>query len=196
VGEQTSQEVVAEAKDLAERIGKVAVVVKDSPGFVTSRINVVIGNEAMIMLGDGIADAEAIDAAIRLGLNHPMGPLELADMVGLDIRLAATEELHRKLGEKFRPAPLLRHLVGERRLGRKTQHGIYRYDEDGRRMADGALDAGSRSEGLPAPEAVAYQADRLIHPGTAAAAAGYRRSRNTAPWPGRRSVGGGRLTPA
>jgi 3-hydroxybutyryl-CoA dehydrogenase len=108
-------------------MGKESVVVCDSPGFITSRINALIGNEAFYMLEGGIASAADIDKAIKLGLNHPMGPFEMVDLVGLDVRLSILEYLHRTLGEKFRPCPLLEQHVREGRLGRKSGRGVYEY---------------------------------------------------------------------
>ena len=110
-------------------MGKQVVVIKDSPGFITSRINAMIGNEAFYMLQEGIASAADIDKALKFGLNHPMGPFELVDLVGLDTRLHILEYLHRTLGEKFRPAPLLVQYVKAGRLGRKAGRGVYEYPE-------------------------------------------------------------------
>src|SRR6266567_4162611 len=110
-------------------MGKQVVVIKDSPGFITSRINAMIGNEAFYMLQEGIASAADIDKALKFGLNHPMGPFELVDLVGLDTRLHILEYLHRTLGEKFRPAPLLVQYVKAGRLGRKSGRGVFEYPE-------------------------------------------------------------------
>lgn len=124
---KTSDETIAVCRELGNRMGKEVVVVKESPGFITARVNALIGNEAFAMLEAGIASAEDIDKALRLGLNHPMGPFELVDLVGLDVRLRILEYLHATLGEKYRPNPLLRKLVEEGRLGRKTGRGVYDY---------------------------------------------------------------------
>lgn len=134
-GLETSQSTVDEVKEVAERMGKETVTIKESPGFITSRINAVIGNEAFYMLEDGVASAEEIDKAVRLGLNHPMGPFEMADLVGLDTRLAVLEFLQQRLGEKYRPAPLLVQYVQAGRLGRKVGKGVYEYTPDGTRKA-------------------------------------------------------------
>ncbi len=133
-GPRTTEETVATAVALAERLGKTPIVVGDSPGFVASRLNCMLGNEALMMLESGVAEAEAIDTAARLGLNHPMGPLELLDLVGLDVRLAAQRTLERAYGERFRPTKLHERLVAEGRLGVKSGAGVYEYDEDGRRI--------------------------------------------------------------
>jgi 3-hydroxybutyryl-CoA dehydrogenase len=118
---------VESVKQVAARMGKETVEVNEFPGFVTSRISCLIGNEAMYMLMEGVASAEEIDKAIKLGLNHPMGPLELADLVGLDTRLRNLEYLYKHLGEKYRPCPLLVKYVKAGRLGRKTGRGFYDY---------------------------------------------------------------------
>ena len=104
-------------------------VVRESPGFVTSRINALIGNEAFAMLESGVASARDIDKALKLGLNHPMGPFEMIDLVGLDTRLKVLEYLHATLGEKFRPCPLLVKYVKAGRLGRKVGRGVYDYPD-------------------------------------------------------------------
>ena len=126
---ETDSETLAAAVEVGRRMGKEVVVVKESPGFITSRINAMIGNEAFYMLQEGIASAADIDKALKLGLNHPMGPFELVDMVGLDTRLHILEYLHKSLGEKFRPAPLMVQYVKAGRLGRKVGHGVYDYPE-------------------------------------------------------------------
>jgi 3-hydroxybutyryl-CoA dehydrogenase len=124
---ETDDETIAAAQEVGRRMHKEVVVIKESPGFVTSRINAMIGNEAFYMLQEGIASAADIDKALKLGLNHPMGPFELVDLVGLDTRLHILEYLHSTLGEKYRPAPLLAQYVKEGRLGRKTGRGVYDY---------------------------------------------------------------------
>lgn len=133
-GLETSDETVAEVRAVGEAMGKSCVVVRDYPGFATSRINALIGNEAFRMLEQGIASAEDIDQAIRLGLNHPMGPFEMADLVGLDVRLAILEHLHATLGETFRPSNLMRQYVQAGRFGKKVGRGVYTYDADGKRI--------------------------------------------------------------
>lgn len=132
--EQSSEETVRRAVEASTAIGKEPVVVADLPGFATTRLSALAGNEAFYMLMDGVAGAAEIDRAVRLGANHPVGPLELTDMVGLDVRLNILEHLHDAWGERFRPCPLLRRLVDAGRLGRKTGHGVYRYDEYGQRI--------------------------------------------------------------
>ena len=124
---ETDDDTLATAVEVGRRMGKEVVVIKESPGFITSRINAMIGNEAFYMLQEGIASAADIDKALKLGLNHPMGPFELVDLVGLDTRLHILEYLHNTLGEKFRPAPLLREYVEAGRLGRKTGQGVFDY---------------------------------------------------------------------
>jgi 3-hydroxybutyryl-CoA dehydrogenase len=126
---ETDDDTLASAVEVGKRMGKEVVVIKESPGFITSRINAIIGNEAFLMLGEGIASAADIDKAVKLGLNHPMGPFELVDLVGLDTRLSILEYLHKTLGEKYRPAPLLVEYVQAGRLGRKSGRGVYEYAE-------------------------------------------------------------------
>jgi len=126
---ETDEDTLAIAVEVGKRMGREVVVIKESPGFITSRINAMIGNEAFYMLQEGIASAADIDKALKLGLNHPMGPFELVDLVGLDTRLSILEYLHRSLGEKYRPAPLLVQHVKAGRLGRKSGRGVYEYPE-------------------------------------------------------------------
>ncbi|HKG20467.1 MAG TPA: 3-hydroxyacyl-CoA dehydrogenase family protein [Blastocatellia bacterium] len=129
VAEQTSEATLAAALGMADRIGKEAITVKDTPGFATSRLGVALGLEAMRMLEDGVASAEDIDKAMVLGYNHPMGPLRLTDLVGLDIRLNIAQYLFEKLGsEVFRPPDNLRRKVEEGKLGKKTGEGFYTWD--------------------------------------------------------------------
>jgi 3-hydroxybutyryl-CoA dehydrogenase len=123
----TSDETVAVCREVAHRMHKEVVLVNEAPGFITTRVNALIGNEAFNMLEAGIATAADIDKALKLGLNHPMGPFELVDLVGLDVRLNILEYLHSTLGEKYRPNNLLRQYVKEGRLGRKTGRGVYDY---------------------------------------------------------------------
>ncbi|HUG51979.1 MAG TPA: 3-hydroxyacyl-CoA dehydrogenase NAD-binding domain-containing protein [Vicinamibacteria bacterium] len=123
----TTPDTVGVTVDVARRMGKETVLVKESAGFITSRINAMIGNEAFLMLQEGVATAEDIDKALKLGLNHPMGPFELVDLVGLDTRLAVLEFLQRSLGDKYRPAPLLVQHVKAGRLGKKVGRGVYDY---------------------------------------------------------------------
>ena len=124
---ETTDETVAAMQQVAAAMGKEAVLIKESPGFITSRINAMIGNEAFYMLQEGVASARDIDKALKLGLNHPMGPFELVDLVGLDTRLSILQHLHRTLGDKFRPCPLLEQHVKAGRLGRKAGKGVYDY---------------------------------------------------------------------
>ncbi len=138
-GLETSEETIADCREVGRRMGKEVVVVREAPGFITSRVNAMIGNEAFYMLEEGVASAEDIDKALKLGLNHPMGPFELVDLVGLDVRLNILEYLHRSLGDKYRPCPLLRQYVKAGRLGRKTGRGVYDYPS--------AAAAGAASEG-------------------------------------------------
>jgi 3-hydroxybutyryl-CoA dehydrogenase len=125
---QTSQETFDTIRELSVKLGKTPVAVQDSPGFVTNRVLMPLLNEAMFALMEGVASAEDIDTAVKLGLNHPMGPLTLADYVGLDVCLDVMEVLHRELGDpKFRPCPLLRKMVDAGYLGRKSGQGFYKY---------------------------------------------------------------------
>jgi 3-hydroxybutyryl-CoA dehydrogenase len=127
----TGEDTVRRALDAGARMGKECIVVRDVPGFATSRLGVVLGLEAMRMLESGVASAEDIDKAMTLGYRHPVGPLKLTDLVGLDVRLAIAEHLHRALGsEAFRPPEILKRLVAEGRLGRKSGEGFYRWPAD------------------------------------------------------------------
>ncbi|HEX7487598.1 MAG TPA: 3-hydroxyacyl-CoA dehydrogenase family protein, partial [Anaeromyxobacteraceae bacterium] len=127
-GLQTSDGTYAAVMELARRFGKTTVTSKDRPGFVVNRILIPLLNEACFALDEGLATAEDIDTGVKLGLNHPMGPLTLADFVGLDTCLSIAEVLHRELGDdKYRPAPILRQYVAAGWLGRKTGRGFYSY---------------------------------------------------------------------
>ena len=127
---ETDDATLAAVAEVGRRMGKEVVVIKEAPGFITSRINAMIGNEAFYMLQEGIASAPDIDKALKLGLNHPMGPFEMVDLVGLDTRLHILEYLHKSLGEKYRPAPLLVQYDKAGRLGRKAGRGVYDYPEE------------------------------------------------------------------
>ena len=126
-GERTSDDTVAQIREVAERMGKQPIVVRDAPGFATSRLGIAIGLEAMRMLEDGLAAAEDIDRAMELGYNHPMGPLRLSDLVGLDVRLGIAQYLASTLGPRFEPPEILKRMVREGKLGKKTGQGFYRW---------------------------------------------------------------------
>lgn len=131
VGEKTSTETVNAVTSVGRKMRKEPIVVKDVPGFASSRLGVVLGLEAMRMFEQGVASAQDIDTAMELGYNHPMGPLKLTDLVGLDVRLHIAEYLHRELGsEAFRPPEVLRRMVSEGKLGKKTGEGFYDWRED------------------------------------------------------------------
>jgi 3-hydroxybutyryl-CoA dehydrogenase len=136
VGEKTSTATVDTVTDVGRRMRKEPIVVKDVPGFASSRLGVVLGLEAMRMFEQGVASAEDIDTAMELGYNHPMGPLKLTDLVGLDVRLNIAEYLHRELGsEAFRPPEVLRRMVSEGKLGKKTGQGFYDWSKEDARRA-------------------------------------------------------------
>ena len=127
-GDQTRDDVVESAAAFAKRIGKDAIIVKDSPGFATSRLGVLLGLEAMRMLEEGVASAQDIDKALELGYRHPMGPLKLTDLVGLDVRLDIARYLHKELGaEHFRPPQILEQMVAQGKLGKKSGEGFYKW---------------------------------------------------------------------
>lgn len=131
VGEKTGDETVETVIAVGRRMRKEPIVVKDVPGFASSRLGVALGLEAMRMVEQGVASARDIDIAMELGYNHPMGPLKLTDLVGLDVRLSIAEYLHRELGsETFRPPELLRRLVSEGKLGKKTGQGFYDWSKE------------------------------------------------------------------
>ena len=138
VAEQTSEETLAFAHDFVSGLGKTAVEVRDSPGFASSRLGVALGCEAMRMVDEGVASVDDIDAAMELGYNHPMGPLELTDVVGLDVRLDILEHLREELGERFRPPQSLRRKVRAGKLGKKAGEGFYVWEDgDAVRVSEG-----------------------------------------------------------
>ena len=131
VGQASADQTVATVREVGRRMRKETIVVKDVPGFASSRLGVALGLEAMRMFEQGVASAPDIDKAMELGYNHPMGPLRLTDLVGLDVRLNIAEYLHRELGsETFRPPRVLRQLVGEGKLGKKTGQGFYSWNDE------------------------------------------------------------------
>jgi len=130
LGEQTSPATTATVREVAARMKKEPIIVRDVPGFASSRLGVTLGLEAMRMLEQGVASARDIDTAMELGYNHPLGPLRLTDLVGLDVRLNIAEYLHGKLGsETFRPPEILRRMVSEGKLGKKSGEGFYKWNE-------------------------------------------------------------------
>ncbi len=135
-GMHTSATTVTRCQTLAARLGKASILVHDSPGFATSRLGVAIGAEAIRMLEAGVASVQDIDRAMELGYRHPMGPLKLSDLVGLDVRLAILDHLHKEVGEQFRPPQLLRRMVRAGWLGKKTGRGFYRWTDEGPRPPD------------------------------------------------------------
>lgn len=131
-GRLTGDVAVQRARDFAKALGKTSIVVLDTPGFATSRLGVVVGLEAMRMVEQGVASADDIDTAMQLGYNHPIGPLKLTDLVGLDVRLAIADHLHATLGgDTYRAPEVLRRLVAEGKLGKKTGEGFYDWSESG-----------------------------------------------------------------
>ncbi|HEX6101120.1 MAG TPA: 3-hydroxyacyl-CoA dehydrogenase family protein [Thermoanaerobaculia bacterium] len=129
-GDRTSDDTIEQVRAVAEKMGKTAILVRDSPGFATSRLGVAIGLEAIRMLEEGVASAEDIDRAMELGYNHPMGPLKLTDLVGLDVRLGIAEYLASTLGDRFEPPQLLRDMVRGGKLGKKSGEGFYRWSSE------------------------------------------------------------------
>jgi 3-hydroxybutyryl-CoA dehydrogenase len=132
----TSEETVSRAQELAGKLGKTPIIVRDTPGFATSRLGVILGAEAIRMLESGVASAVDIDRAMELGYRHPMGPLKLTDLVGLDVRLAILDHLHKEVGEQFRAPSLLRTMVRAGKLGKKSGEGFYVW-KDGVAVAKG-----------------------------------------------------------
>lgn len=134
-GTQTDEETYLTVKTLAEKMGKTTITSQDHPGFLVNRVLIPLLNEACYTLQEGVGSAEDIDTGCKLGLNHPMGPLELSDLIGLDTVLAIAEVLHTEIGDpKYRPATILRNYVAAGWLGRKAGRGFYQYDERGKRV--------------------------------------------------------------
>jgi 3-hydroxybutyryl-CoA dehydrogenase len=130
-GLRSGDDAISDACDLAKRLSKTSIVVSDTPGFATSRLGVAIGCEAIRMVEAGVASVEDIDRAMELGYRHPMGPLKLGDLVGLDVRLSILEHLHKEVGEQFRPPSLLRQMVRAGKLGKKSGEGFYKWTPEG-----------------------------------------------------------------
>jgi 3-hydroxybutyryl-CoA dehydrogenase len=141
-GLETSEAALAAAIAWVCKLGKDHIVVAEAPGFTTSRMSALMGNEAMYMLAEGVASAEDIDKAMRMAFNHPMGPLELGDLTGWDTRLKVLQYLHEVLGEKFRPCPLIIKMVKAGRYGRKVGRGVYDYDTAGGKVPYSGLKVG------------------------------------------------------
>ncbi|MBN9154345.1 MAG: 3-hydroxyacyl-CoA dehydrogenase family protein [Microbacterium sp.] len=129
-GAETDPDVVARAREWVTALGKTPVVVRDAPGFASSRLGVLLGLEAIRMVEEGVAEPADIDAAMVLGYRHPLGPLRTTDLVGLDVRLGIAVELHARLGERFAPPEMLRRMVAEGRLGRKSGRGFYEWSDE------------------------------------------------------------------
>jgi 3-hydroxybutyryl-CoA dehydrogenase len=130
IGQKTADETTATVREVAQRMKKEPILVRDVPGFASSRLGVTLGLEAMRMVEQGVASARDIDTAMELGYNHPVGPLKLTDMVGLDVRLSIAEYLHSTLkSETFRPPEILRRMVNEGKLGKKTGEGFYKWND-------------------------------------------------------------------
>lgn len=140
-GLETSDETVAYCHASVKAIGKTFITVNENPGFATSRMSAMMGNEAMYMVYEGVASPEDVDTAMRMAFNHPMGPLELGDLTGWDTRLAVLEYLHKVMGEKFRPCPLIHKLVKAGRYGRKVGKGVYEYNEKGEKIPGSSIRA-------------------------------------------------------
>jgi 3-hydroxybutyryl-CoA dehydrogenase len=134
IGPATAEETTAAARTLGLRLGKEPIAVRDMPGFATSRLGVALGLEAIRMVADGVASPADIDKAMVLGYRHPMGPLELTDVVGLDVRLDIARTLQRAYGDRFAPPPLLVEMVAGGKLGKKTGEGFYKWSPDGKRL--------------------------------------------------------------
>jgi 3-hydroxybutyryl-CoA dehydrogenase len=140
VGPRTSESTVAAVRAVAQRMKKEPIIVRDVPGFASSRLGVTLGLEAMRMVEQGVASARDIDTAMELGYNHPMGPLRLTDLVGLDVRLSIAEYLHGKLGsETFRPPEILRRMVREGKLGKKSGEGFYKWSDGAEQLTAASL---------------------------------------------------------
>jgi len=138
VGQETSEETVLTVTDVGRKLKKEPITVRDVPGFASSRLGVALGLEAMRMVEQGVASPKDIDTAMELGYNHPMGPLRLTDLVGLDVRLNIAEYLHKALAsDSFRPPEILRQMVGEGKLGKKTGEGFYKWDDEQEKAISG-----------------------------------------------------------
>ena len=141
-GMETRPAAIAAAQDYATRLGKTFITVNEAPGFTTSRMSALMGNEAMRMLAEGVASAEDIDTAMRMAFNHPMGPLELGDLTGWDTRLKVLHYLAGTLGDRFRPVPLIEKMVAAGRTGRKSGRGVYAYEAGQKVPGSGLMPGG------------------------------------------------------